>query len=133
VWAQIEAGAGTRVDYRVLEHGDVRCNRTAYGAFVGERWYPLLDGEDPRDLRVRNRFFAYLGATPFTGTPPAQLAAQLLRACVAHPRIVSGSLGWLTRASDGSGSEPCCGTGCGRSPSLCTSSWTPPTSPPPGS
>ena len=98
MWAQIEAGAGTRIDYRVLEHGDVRCNRTAYGTFVGEQWHPLLDGDDRRDLRVRDRFFAYLGATPFTGTPPAQLAAQLLRAYVAHPTIVSGSIGWLTRA-----------------------------------
>jgi len=98
VWAQIEAGAGARVDYRVFEHGDVRCNRTAYGAFVGERWYPLLDGDDPRDLRVRDRFFAYLGATPFTGTPAVALATQLLRACLRHPRIVSGSAGWLLRA-----------------------------------
>ncbi len=98
VWAQIEAGAGTRIDYRVLEHGDVRCNRTAYGAFIGERWHPLLDGDDPRDLQVRDRFFAHLGATPFTGTPPGQLAAQLLRACLRHPTIVSGSLGWLVRA-----------------------------------
>ncbi len=98
MWAQIEAGAGTPVDYRVLEHGDVRCNRTAYGAFIGPRWYPLLDGEDPRDLRVRDRFFAHLGATPFTGTPPAELATQLLRACLAHPTIVTGSFGWLARA-----------------------------------
>ena len=98
VWRQIEAGAGTRLDYRVLEHGDVRCNRTAYGAFVGERWYPLLDGDDPRDLRVRDRFFDYFGATPFTGTPPALLSAQLVRACLRHPTVVSGSLGWAVRS-----------------------------------
>ncbi len=98
VWRQIEAGAGTPIDFRVLEHGDVRCNRTAYGAFVGGRWYPLLDGGDPRDLRVRDRFFDQLGAIPFTGTPPAQLAVQLARACLRHPAIVTSALGWLLRA-----------------------------------
>ena len=35
VWAQIERGAGTRLDYRVFEHGDVRCNRVAYGFWAG--------------------------------------------------------------------------------------------------
>ncbi|MGH3311402.1 MAG: radical SAM domain-containing protein, partial [Streptomyces sp.] len=40
VWTEIERGVGTRLDYRVLENGDVRCNRTAYGFYVGERWYP---------------------------------------------------------------------------------------------
>jgi hypothetical protein len=29
VWAQIERGTDTRLDYHVFEHGDVRCNRAA--------------------------------------------------------------------------------------------------------
>ena len=69
VWAQIEAGAGGRLDADVLQHGDVRCNRTAYGFFVGETWHPVLDGDDARDLRVRDLFFRHLGDTHFTGTP----------------------------------------------------------------
>jgi hypothetical protein len=48
VWAQIERGAGTRLDSQVFEHGDVRCNRAAYGFWAGDRWYPFLDGEEPR-------------------------------------------------------------------------------------
>ena len=47
VWAQIEAGAGTRLPFRVFQHGDERCNRTAYGFYVGDRWYPILDDERP--------------------------------------------------------------------------------------
>jgi len=50
VWAQIERGAGQRLDYRIVENGDVRCNRTAYGFHLGGQWYPLLDGADPRSL-----------------------------------------------------------------------------------
>ena len=77
VWAQIEAGAGARLDYRVFEHGDVRCNRVAYGFWAGDRWYPALDGSDPRDLAVRDAFFRYFGPVSFTGTPPALLAVRI--------------------------------------------------------
>ncbi len=77
VWAQIERGAGTRLDYRVLEHGDVRCNRAAYGFWAGDRWYPLLDGGDRRDVAVRDAFFRYFGPVNFTGTPVAALAVKI--------------------------------------------------------
>ncbi|MBA3908086.1 MAG: radical SAM domain-containing protein, partial [Pseudonocardiales bacterium] len=53
VWAEIERGAGSALDYHTFENGDVRCNRTAYGFYVGDRWFPFLDGGDPRDLTVR--------------------------------------------------------------------------------
>ncbi|WP_200261728.1 radical SAM domain-containing protein [Streptomyces sp. HSG2] len=98
VWAEIERGAGARLDHRVLEHGDVRCNRTAYGFFVGGRWYPVLDGDDPRDLGVRDAFFRYFGRTTFTGTPPALLVARILRVVARHPSTVVTALGWLVRA-----------------------------------
>ncbi|MDR3079843.1 MAG: radical SAM domain-containing protein, partial [Streptomyces sp.] len=75
VWAEIERGVGTRLDYNVFHNGDVRCNRTAYGFYVGRRWFPFLDGDDARDLAVRAAFFRYLGKVSFTGTPPALLAA----------------------------------------------------------
>lgn len=99
VWRRIEQGAGGPVDFRVLEQGDVRCNRTAYGAFVGPRWHPLLDGDDPRDLRARDLFFARFGATHFTGTPPLRLAAQVLRVAVRHPAVVTNAVGWAGRAA----------------------------------
>ncbi|WP_042176614.1 radical SAM protein [Streptomyces sp. NBRC 110035] len=97
VWAEIERGAGTRLDYRVFENGDVRCNRTAYGFYVGRRWYPFLDGDDPRDLAVRDAFFRYFGKVTFTGTPPALLAARLLRVVARHPSTVVTALRWLAR------------------------------------
>src|SRR6266851_3547423 len=74
VWAQIERGVGTRLDYRVFEHGDVRCNRAAYGFWAGDCWYPFLDGSDPRDLAVRNAFFRYFGGRGVRGHRAAGLA-----------------------------------------------------------
>lgn len=97
VWAQIERGAGAQLDYRVFEHGDVRCNRAAYGFWCGDRWYPFLDGSHPRDLAVRDAFFRYLGPVSFTGTPPALLAVRLAVVAAAHPRIIALAAGWAAR------------------------------------
>ena len=97
VWAQIERGAGTRLDYRVLEHGDVRCNRAAYGFWAGDRWYPLLDGGDRRDVAVRDAFFRCFGPVNFTGTPVAALAVKIALIAAAHPRIVTLAAGWAGR------------------------------------
>jgi hypothetical protein len=97
VWAEIERGAGSRLDYNVFHNGDVRCNRTAYGFYAGRRWFPFLDGDDPRDLAVRDAFFQYLGKISFTGTPPALLAAKLSRVVARHPHIVAVALSWLGR------------------------------------
>lgn len=97
VWAQIERGAGTTLDYRVFEHGDVRCNRAAYGFWAGDRWYPFLDGDDPRDLAVRDAFFRYLGLVSFTGTPAPALAGQLTLITARHPQVLLLAAGWLAR------------------------------------
>ena len=99
VWAQIEQGVGTRLDYHVFEHGDVRCNRAAYGFWCGDRWYPFLNGGDPRDLAVREAFFRYFGPVSFTGTPPALLAVRLALVVAAHPRIVALAAGWAARTA----------------------------------
>ena len=98
VWAQIERGAGTTLDYRVFEHGDVRCNRAAYGFWAGDGWYPLLDGSDSRDLAVRDAFLRFFGPVSFTGTPPAALAAQLTLITARHPRTLLLAARWLARA-----------------------------------
>ena len=75
LWARVEAGAGTRLPNRALQFGDERCNRTAYGFYVGEDWFPLLDDQDPADLHTRDMYFAYLGGMNFAGRSVPQLAA----------------------------------------------------------
>lgn len=98
VWAEVERGAGTSLDYRVFENGDVRCNRTAYGFYVGDRWLPFIDSTDARDLVSRDAFFTYLGHVNFAGTTSAQLLVKLLRVILAHPRVVPIAGQWFIRA-----------------------------------
>lgn len=97
VWEQIERGAGATLDYNVFHNGDVRCNRTAYGFYVGRRWFPFLDGGDPRDLAVRDAFFRHLGKVSFTGPPPLLVAARVGRVVARHPGTIATTAGWLAR------------------------------------
>ena len=55
VWRRIEEGAGARLHYNAEQVGDVRCNRTAHGIYVGDRYETLLDEDDPRDARALAR------------------------------------------------------------------------------
>ncbi|MDQ2849665.1 MAG: radical SAM domain-containing protein [Actinomycetota bacterium] len=97
VWAQIEAGVGTSLPFRVLQTGDVRCNRTSYGFFVGPDYFPVLQEQDPRDLHVRDVFFARFGGVSFTGTAPSLLAVKVARVCARHPGVVVTATGWAGR------------------------------------
>jgi hypothetical protein len=96
VWAEIERGAGTRLPWRVLQVGDARCNRTAWGLQVGDRWVPVLDDRDPADLRARDAFLAWFAGVDFGAARPL-LAVRLLRLAGRHPRVVPLALGWAHR------------------------------------
>jgi len=96
VWSRIEEGAGVRLPHRVLQLGDDRCNRAAWGFFVGDRWHAYLDEDDPRDLAARDAFFARLGGVHFKA-PPGLLAARLLRVAARHPAMVAVAAAWAVR------------------------------------
>lgn len=96
VWEQMEAGAGTRLPYRVFQIGDERCNRTAYGVLVGERWVALLDDGVPADLRARDTFYRVIGAMDFA-VPRAVLAARLARAFAREPSALLTAGAWARR------------------------------------
>jgi hypothetical protein len=97
VWAQIERGAGACLDYHVFENGDVRCNRTAYGFYLGGRWYPALDGDDPRDRAVRDAFLRHFAGVGFAATGLPLLAVKIGRLVARHPGIVALGVGWAGR------------------------------------
>jgi len=97
VWAQIEAGAGTRLPFRALQVGDERCNRTTYGFYVGDRYFPILDEQKPADLRTRDVFFRHLGGVNFAGTPLPALVVKLLRVIARHPSVAVVFTGWTVR------------------------------------
>jgi hypothetical protein len=96
VWAKIEEGAGTRLPYRLIQTGDLRCNRTAYGAYVGNRWVPLFDDRDPRDHGLRDAFFGAMGAMN-TEVGPVLAATRMARGIMREPRVVPIALAWATR------------------------------------
>ena len=96
VWAEVERGAGARLPFRVFQVGDERCNRTAYGAYVGERWVPFLDDRVPADLRVRDAFYATVGPMDFA-VGRAVLAARLARALARRPALVPLAVRWAGR------------------------------------
>ncbi len=99
VWAQVEAGAGTRLPFRALQIGDERCNRTTYGFYVGQDYFPVLDEEKPADLAVRDAFFTYFGGISFSGTPLPLLLAKVARVVARHPRAVVSAVGWAERTA----------------------------------
>jgi len=96
VWAQIEAGAGTRLPWAHLQMGDTRCNRSAYGVMAGGRWFALLDDRNPRDLRARDRFLSAFGGMDFE-RPRLARALAVLRVTAHHPGIVPRAAGWALR------------------------------------
>ena len=97
VWREIERGAGGRLHADALQIGDVRCNRTAYGGYVGDRYWPLLDEDDERDTRMLDSFIEAFGGMD-TAVGPALLAARLVRGSARHPLVVSRAVGWAARA-----------------------------------
>ena len=105
VWREIERGAGGRLAYRTFQVGDVRCNRTAYGVYVGERYLPLLDERDARDLATRDAFVEAFGGMDFEH-PPALLAAKLARVVAGYPRAIPVALRWLGRFAQRAGLVP---------------------------
>ena len=94
VWEEVERGAGARLHYRALQIGDARCNRTAYGAYCGDRYVPLLDEDDPADARWLQDFLAAFGGLDFEAP---LLAARVVRGFARHPRALPGVVGWARR------------------------------------
>ena len=94
VWEEVERGAGAHLPWNVFQIGDERCNRTAYGVYVGNRYAALLDDREPRDLEVRDAFFEAFGGMDFEAP---HLAAKLARVFARYPRGVPILLRWLRR------------------------------------
>ncbi len=103
VWDRIEAGAGQRVAYEAMMFGDPRCNRTAFGFFVGSTWVPFVDPDNPADLRARDWVFTHLGGADLGGTRPVPLAVKLARVLGRHPTGFAVAARWAVGAVRRSG------------------------------
>ena len=97
VWCEIERGAGRRLPYRVLQFGDLRCNRTCWGAFVGNRYVPALEEDDPADLAARDAWLEHLPGTYLTEPSRAVNAVRVARLLLRQPRLIAVGAGWVRR------------------------------------
>lgn len=96
VWTEVEAGAGGRLHFNALQIGDVRCNRTAYGGYVGDRYVPLLDEDNAADAAWLASFIAAFGGMDFDA-PLGLTAARLARGLASEPAALPRLLGWAAR------------------------------------
>jgi len=103
VWDQLEAGLGQRVAWQALQFGDPRCNRSAFGIRVDDRWVPMFDPDNAADLAARDRALAHFGGVNFGGTTPLVLAVKVLRVLARHPGDVTVAVAWVRRLGERSG------------------------------
>jgi len=96
VWAEVERGAGMRLPHGIVQVGDERCNRTAYGILVGDRWVPALDDRVRADHGARDAFFKVFRGVDLTG-PRALVVVRVSRALVRHPRTLPIGALWALR------------------------------------
>jgi hypothetical protein len=96
VWAEVERGVGARLPYRALQVGDLRCNRVTWGVWTGDRYTPVLDDTDPRDLAARDVFLDALpGNLLFAPRPLA--AIRIARALLTHVPDLPVVAAWAAR------------------------------------
>ena len=103
VWDRLEAGLGQRVAWQALQFGDARCNRSAFGIRVDDRWVPMFDPDDDADLVARDRALAHFGGVNFGGTTPPVLVVKVLRVLARHPDDLRVALTWVGRLTRRSG------------------------------
>ena len=129
VWKRIEEGVGARLHYNAEQVGDVRCNRTAHGIYVGDRYETLLHEDDPRDARALADFIAAFGGMDFEDGSRRLRAARCARADGPSPRRPA-QRGAVGRAPAQAPRRPCGDpprAAAARSRTSCTRSWTPST------
>lgn len=97
VWRRIEEGAGARLHCNAEQVGDARCNRTAHGLYVGDRYETLLDEDDPRDARALADFVAAFGGMDFDDGGRGLRAVRCARAIARHPAVLRSGVAWAAR------------------------------------
>ena len=117
VWRQIEAGAGARLHWNAFQIGDPRCNRTAYGAYCGDRYVRAARRGRPARRRVRSTTSSRRSAGMDFVAPRRAGAARWCAGWRATRGRCGAALGWARRfAARAGGLARCCATARARSP-----------------
>ena len=96
VWELMEAGAGSKLVYQMIQTGDERCNRTAFGFYLGDNWFPVFEPSEPKDHVARDAFYRYLGGVYFNA-PIWLLTIRFGRVAITNPIVIRFGLSWLFR------------------------------------
>ena len=94
VWAEIERGVGRTLPTRVLQMGDLRCNRVTWGAFVGDRYVPIFEDDSPGDAKTRDMFFKVFPGG-WLGSSVTVKAIKIVRGVGRHPLCVVVAGRWM--------------------------------------
>lgn len=100
VWKQIEKGVGCKLPYKLFQMGDLRCNRTSLGAFVGDRndkdcpFIPFFDDQCKGDEKVRDAIMKYVGNIVMT---PQRLVFKITRVLIRRPWLLIIAMSWFLR------------------------------------
>jgi hypothetical protein len=96
VWREIERGVGRSLPYKAIQFGDLRCNRVVWGAWVGDRYVPLLDEDDPRDLAARDTFYRAFPGNQI-GVDRRLVVARIARRIVTRPQLLGTAAAFARR------------------------------------
>ena len=88
IWRELEKGMNCEMPYRMLQMGDERCNRTVWGVWIGDLYFPFLV---PGEERYRDAYIQYMGSFQFG----QDSIVELLRVIIAHPNLILIILGWI--------------------------------------
>jgi hypothetical protein len=97
VWSAIESGVGRSLPYRVLQFGDLRCNRVSWGAFVGSRYVPVFEEDDQADFAMRDAFLAAMPGGFLPETNAWINTVRALRVSLRRPSLVVMAASWGRR------------------------------------
>ncbi|MDH3679863.1 MAG: radical SAM domain-containing protein [Acidimicrobiia bacterium] len=102
VWDEIQRGAGTRLPWAAAQVGDTRCNRVTWGAYLRDRYTPLLDDDDDADRRMVETWFdAFPGN--FILRSKALSTLRYGRSIARRPGVVGELAAWAGRFGDRAG------------------------------
>jgi hypothetical protein len=96
VWAEVERGVGRSLPFRVMQFGDLRCNRACWGAFVGDRYVPVFEDDDPDDAAARDTWYEVFRGSWMHLSRPV-LAVRVVRAILRRPSSLRVGGAWLRR------------------------------------
>lgn len=96
VWSEVERGAGTRLGYGAMQVGDTRCNRVTWGAYLGDRYVPLLDDDDPLDHAMVETFYKTFPGN-FILRGRCESAVRIIRCLASNPKAMGEIRRWANR------------------------------------